>query len=217
MNVVSLDFLKLQSKNWIPLDLNKVLYIIVHHIDAAYANPSDINQWHLNNGWSGGFGYNEYIRKDGTVYIGRGDNIGAQCAGMNSSSYGIACEGDYDVETVMPIAQFNSLVERIKFNSARFPNFLETTPHSRFVNTSCPGKYFPFLRMLQEINKLQSSLDEANSIDEEFKANLELLQSYGKISSPQYWLDNCKDGGNVDGLYAKIVLNKFAELLKSWY
>lgn len=131
----------------IPLNLNKVLFIMVHHIDAEHATPQDIHQWHLANGWAG-FGYNEFIAKDGTVYIGRGDYIGAQCANMNSKSYGIAVEGDYDKETQMPPDQFNSLVARIKYNQKRFPNFIRAAQHKEFVDTSCPGKFFPW-QMLQ--------------------------------------------------------------------
>lgn len=140
VNIIKTNFV--YEKPLIPLDMNKVNYIILHHPDAVNATPQQIHQWHLDNGWSGA-GYNEYVRKDGTVYILRGDNIGAQCQGFNSVSYGICAEGDYDTETNMPQAQFDALVQRIKYNKARFKNFKAIVPHNVFGNTSCPGKYFP--------------------------------------------------------------------------
>jgi len=126
----------------IPLDLERVQYIVLHHIAAKTATPAQIHQWHLDRGWNGA-GYNEYIRKDGTVHIMRGDHIGAQCHGYNSKSYGIAVEGDYDKERFMPLAQMNSLAKRIAFHEKRLPNLKETVPHSAFAATACPGAHFP--------------------------------------------------------------------------
>lgn len=146
-NVINTNFK--YAKPLIPLDLDNVKYIILHHPEAEMASPEQIHQWHLENDWAG-FAYNEYIRKDGTVIIGRGDFIGAQCAGMNSSSYGICCEGNYEVETTMPEAQLKSVIERIAFNKARFKNYKCTAPHSQFGSTACPGKYFPLARILKE-------------------------------------------------------------------
>jgi len=137
-----------------PLDLDAVNYIIIHHLGASTATPEDINQWHKENGWSG-FGYNEYIKKDGTVYIGRGDNVGAQCLGYNEVSYGIACEGDYDKEKDMPQAQFLALVKRIQDNIPRFKNFKCVVPHKQFTETECPGKYFPLTEVLSVLNKIE--------------------------------------------------------------
>lgn len=186
-------------KALIPLNLEKVFFILVHHIAALFATPEQIHQWHLNNGWDG-FGYNEYIRKDGTVYIGRGDNIGAQCANMNSKSYGIAVEGNYDTEYEMPDVQLEALVERIIYNSKRFPNQVEVAPHNRFYATSCPGKYFPF-------NKVIATLAEDNEV---FENDLAMLRSYGIINSPDYWVNNAVNGGNVKGEYARSLIHNMA-------
>jgi hypothetical protein len=152
MNIIKMSFPESQTKNWVPLDLKKIFFLILHHVDAVKADPMDINKWHLvDNGWNGGFGYNEYIRKDGTLYIGRGLNVGAQCEGMNSKSYAIALEGNYDTETNMPKAQYDSLIQRIRDNQSHFPNKLQVVPHSQFYPTSCPGKNFPTLDILKEL------------------------------------------------------------------
>jgi N-acetyl-anhydromuramyl-L-alanine amidase AmpD len=134
-----------------PLSPLSVENIIIHHIEATKASIFDIHQWHLSNGWLG-CGYNEYIRKDGTVYIGRGDNQGAHCYGYNENSYGIACEGNYDVEKSMPIAQYQSLVERIKYHRSRFKNLKKIGGHREFLVTACPGRYFPLDKVKTAIN-----------------------------------------------------------------
>lgn len=132
----------LQFKNpLIPLDPNNVEYIVLHHISKSFAEPDEIHQWHLDFGWDG-FGYGEYDRKDGSVFIGRGDNVGAHCQGYNSKSYGIAVEGNYDEEE-MPQVQFLTLLKRIKFHQARFKH-ATVVLHSKLFPTQCPGKKFPW-------------------------------------------------------------------------
>lgn len=124
-------------KPLIPLDMSKLKYVVLHHIEAKFATAEDIHMWHRQNGWSGA-GYNIYIRKDGTRHIMRGNNIGAHCEGFNSVSYGIAVEGNYDIEKEMPSAQFTTLCKELK----KFPK-LEIKLHKELGKTNCPGKYFP--------------------------------------------------------------------------
>lgn len=189
------------AKPLIPLDLNNVKYIILHSIDAVAATPEQIHEWHLKNGWSG-FGYNEYIRKDGSVFIGRGDNIGAQCQGYNSKSYGIACEGDYDTETEMPKEQLKSLIARIKYNKARFKNLVEIVPHSKLFATSCPAKYFPLNVVLGSINVI--TLPDA----------IKILQEHGIINSPQYWEDVASNKVQANGDYVASLIQNIARFIK---
>jgi N-acetylmuramoyl-L-alanine amidase len=150
MNILSSN---LKFKPLTPLDLRKVEYIIIHHLKAITATPEDIHKWHLDKGWSGA-GYNEYIRKDGTVYIMRGDNKGAHTENYNTNGYGIAVEGDYDVEQTMPTAQFNSLVQRIKHNLGRFPNVKKVVGHKDLDSTACPGKNFPMIRLRKAVSDM---------------------------------------------------------------
>ena len=185
----------------ISLNLQKLFFIILHHIEAEQATPEEIDTWHKENGWNG-FGYNEYIRKDGTVYVGRGDNIGAQCAGMNSKSYGIAVEGNYNTEFEMPDVQFKSLLERVEYNKSRFPNSVEITPHSRFVDTKCPGQYFPFQKLIAALAQ-----------DEIFDNDLKVLKACGVINSPDYWEKNAVFSGSVSGEYARALIHNMASKL----
>lgn len=188
-------------KPLIPLNMKKVFFIVLHHVDAVHASPENIHEWHLENGWNG-FAYNEYIRKDGSVYIGRGNNIGAHCSGMNSKSYGIAIEGNYNIEEKMPDVQFDSLIVRIKINFDKFSNRKEVCPHNRFVNTNCPGKYFPYQKIIVELSKTHAQ--------EIFKNDLDILKNCGIINSPEYWMQNAVIGGNIRGEYARFLIHNFA-------
>lgn len=139
-----------------PLKVEDVQYIIIHHAAVKEASPEAIHRNHIGRGWAG-IGYNEYIRKDGTVYICRGDNVGAHTKGWNDKSYGICVEGNYEKETEMPEVQFNALVQRIVANKARFPNLEGIKGHKDFVATACPGKNFPMDRLLKAVKLLESA------------------------------------------------------------
>ena len=131
---------------------------MIHHMAAIKATPQEIHQWHLDKGWNG-FGYNEYIRKNGNVYIGRGDKRGAHTANMNSETYGIGLEGNYDIETEMPKEQFNSLIQRIRYHQSRMPLKPVPMPHSEFFPTSCPGKNFPMVKMYDALHKSEDNIN----------------------------------------------------------
>jgi len=135
------------------LNLDLVKFLVVHHIEADNATPLDIHNWHLGNGWSGA-GYNEYIRKDGTVYIMRGDKIGAHAIGCNSSSYGIALEGNYQHNSDVPKEQYNALIERLKFHKARMKD-PTIVPHSALNSTDCPGIQFPIGRVISDVERVE--------------------------------------------------------------
>ena len=161
-----------------PLAPEQVLFLIVHHIDASKATPEQIHEWHLDRNWSG-FGYNEYIKKDGTVYIGRGDNVGAHTKGYNENGYGIALEGKYDVE-LMPIAQYDSLIERLKYHKNRFVNLKSIAGHRDLGATSCPGKNVKMDIIVQEVYKVEKITDINKALDVLVNAKI--------INSKDYWL-----------------------------
>ena len=155
MRIIETNF-KYKGK-LVPLNLEKVFHIVLHHIKADTATANKIHEWHLERFL--GFGYNEYIRKDGSVYIGRGDFIGAQCKGMNSKSYGIALEGDFTNGNQMTDEQLDSLIERINYHKDRMPNKVTVEPHNKFVRTECPGKHFP-MSNIQRILKDNPRIEE---------------------------------------------------------
>jgi N-acetylmuramoyl-L-alanine amidase len=203
MNVAQTNF-KYKS-TLIPLNPDKVLFIVLHHPDAVKYSPEQCHADHLKNGWNGA-GYNEYIRKDGTVYIMRGDHVGAQCDNNNSKSYGICCEGDYNKETAMPQAQYEALIERLVYHKGRFKNLVGIEPHSKFNATSCPGKYFP-------LQKIYASF-EAKADTHDLLWAIDVLQVNGVVTSPNYWRENAVVGENVKGEYAGSLIIKMANKLR---
>jgi hypothetical protein len=207
MKVINITNQLYPTNKLIPLEINAVQYLVLHHAEAN-GTWQDINVWHKNNGWSAG-GYNEYITKDGTVYIMRGDTIGAHCKGFNSISYGICCEGNYKIETQMPSIQFNALVNRIKFNSNRFKNLKAIVPHSRLYNTECAGVYFPYEKIIQIIS--QPSNSSKSSDDLLFEKAV-----YNKkiITTPEYWINNCQKGKKLNGQWVHDIILNFVAMFK---
>ena len=93
--------------------------IVLHNADSNNCTVEDINQWHLENGWTM-IGYHYYVRKDGSIYKGRPDNaIGSHCKGSNTGSIGICFEGRYMTETI-PQEQYNSGIELIKYLFSKY-------------------------------------------------------------------------------------------------
>jgi len=163
-----------------PLNLDGVFFLVVHHIEATSATIEDIHRWHLDKGWDG-CGYNEYIRKDGTVYIGRGDNIGAHCLGHNQDGYGIALEGDYMKEYI-PIPQYNALIERLKYHKSRLKNLKSICGHRDLMSTDCPGKNIIMSTILSDVekgNNVDNRSDIDKAVDNAFRK--------GKITNKEYW------------------------------
>ncbi len=118
-------------------------YIVIHHPEAVTASVEQIHQWHVGNGWAG-IGYNLYIRKDGSVYAGRGvEYVGAHAQGYNSRSVGVCCEGDYHrKDKSMPAAQYAALVDVVRWLKQKYPD-AAVVGHRELMSTNCPGQYFP--------------------------------------------------------------------------
>lgn len=210
MNIVKYNH-RLNVSELTPINPNNFNAIAVHHMDHLTGNLNDVTSWHMDGNHWVWVGYNFWIGFDGTIYECRGINyLPAAVLNHNNHVLSIGFQGQYNQNNKMPDAQFNSGVELIKYLKSKLPNIKTVAGHRDFMNSTCPGKYFPLDKMIEEVNKV-----ETNSIDEEFKANLEILKSYTQINSVDYWLDNAVKGGKCEGEYVKILLNKFAEFFKN--
>lgn len=115
--------------------------IVLHNADASSCTIEEINEWHKNNGWIG-CGYHFLVRKDGSIYKGRPENvIGAHCQGSNTGSIGICFEGNYMTES-MPQVQYNTGIELLKYLFNKY-GVLAIYGHKELYNTDCPGTNFP--------------------------------------------------------------------------
>lgn len=199
-------------------------FIILHHAAASEASVTTIHNWHLQCGWMG-IGYHFYVRKDGSIYRGRPeDTIGAHAEGYNSRSIGICAEGNFEVET-MPDAQKQAIIELLRELKKRYPN-AQIKRHKDFAATACPGKNFPFDKIVKEVENMTLSVGAQGPEVKQLQENLIKL-GYGKYMEP-YGADGKygaktklavkafqRDNGlTVDGKAGPITLGKIEELLK---
>lgn len=208
-------FGQLNSKEaLIPLKLEEIEFIVVHHVEAINYTWEQCNADHKKNGWACA-GYNEMIYKNGDVYAIRGDFVGAHCKGYNTVSYGIALAGNYNIETEIPQAQLNSLVNRIIFHEKRLPKYVKLVEHKQLFDTECAGRYFNLELVkakIEEVKKIEMEKEKNKQLEEEKvkkleeiadinKENISKLAENGIINSPEYWEKASK--GNI----AKLIEN----------
>lgn len=115
---------------------------IFHNSGTTVRQAVDIiHNYHKNTRGYAGIGYHFYIRRDGSIYRGRPENMqGAHAYGANSDSIGICFEGNLNEEylTKEQIEAGRCLVSYLK---GKYGN-IEFTEHRKVCNTSCPGKNF---------------------------------------------------------------------------
>ncbi|MFY0714122.1 N-acetylmuramoyl-L-alanine amidase [Seonamhaeicola sp. NFXS20] len=76
--------------------MRTIKYIVVHcsaTVEGKDFNARDIDRWHKQRGWKG-IGYHYVVKLDGTIEVGRPENvIGAHVKGYNSKSIGVCYIG----------------------------------------------------------------------------------------------------------------------------
>lgn len=116
--------------------------IILHHAESKSCTADDIHSWHLKKGWSG-IGYHFFVRKDGSIYRGRPEEVvGSHAKGSNSDSIGICFEGSYMTET-MGQTQINAGRELVSYLKKKY-GISKVQKHKDVCSTNCPGTNFPF-------------------------------------------------------------------------
>lgn len=120
--------------------------IILHHA-AGSGSVEAVHAFHQNvRGWSG-IAYNFYVRKDGTIWQGRGlEYVGGHSGSKyDSRSVGICAEGNFEIEE-MSAAQKQSLIELIAYVIGKYPN-AKIIRHKDIAATACPGRNYPFVEI----------------------------------------------------------------------
>lgn len=122
-------------------------HLILHHAAAEEATAEGIHSYHCSRGWAG-IAYHYFVRKDGSIYRGRPENMkGGHTSNWNWCSIGICFEGNFDEETMSPRQQ-RAGRELIADIMSRYPS-IEVGKHSEYGQTACPGKNFPFGSLLE--------------------------------------------------------------------
>ena len=116
--------------------------IILHHAAAKTCTAQQIHSWHLANGWAG-IGYHFFVRKDGSIYRGRPEDVlGAHAGSNNYDSIGVCFEGSFDKEQ-MPAVQRQAGAELVAYLKQKY-GIRKVQKHSDVNATGCPGTHFPF-------------------------------------------------------------------------
>lgn len=163
--------------------------IVLHHSGVnVLQSVETIHNYHKNKGWAG-IGYHFYVRKDGSVYRGRPENMaGAHCPGVNSISLGICAEGDFEQE-IMNDVQKNAIVELIKDLKSRY-NIKWIKGHREILSTDCPGANYPLQEIIDLANNNEINNNNATQTSED--KNTDIFND-GKINCMydiQEWLKN---------------------------
>lgn len=91
----------------------RISHVVFHTLAySGVAGAFECDSWHRNRGWLG-IGYNEVIRRNGTVEAGRDpDAIPAGVYGLNRTGYHIAMEGNGDRKDFSG-PQYAALADRV--------------------------------------------------------------------------------------------------------
>lgn len=131
-------------------------YIVVHHVGKRGSfSVEDIHQMHLNRDMAG-IAYHYYIRKDGEIYEGRprwkkGAHVNDKVHHYNSISVGVCFEGDFNFDK-MEDQQLEASIILLSVLSLAYGNAEICTHHYLDSRRDCPGKNFPFQKLLHEVH-----------------------------------------------------------------
>ncbi len=153
------------------LYVSKVKYIMIHHSAHPSWDVYDVHNYHKNsNGWIG-IGYNFFINPDGTVFEGRGFNIGAGATGYNSNSIHICFAGNFEKQKPSN-SQLRNGKELIKWLLEILPLNVKIIGHKDIGKTACPGRNFP----LEEFKNIRKEKKEMRY------QKLEDVPNYAKVT-----------------------------------
>ena len=138
MNIVEKSY----SLNGVLKKRIKTDTIFLHHASAKTCTPEQVDSWHKQRGWTC-IGYHFLVRKDGTIYRGRPENVvGAHASNHNNTSIGICAEGNFEIE-IMSEVQKRALIELVSYLRKKY-NISKVLRHKDIGATDCPGKNYPF-------------------------------------------------------------------------
>ena len=183
------------------LYLAKVKYIMIHHTAHPTWDIYDTHNYHQKtNGWAG-LGYNFFINPDGTVFEGRGFNVGAGATGYNYNSLHICFAGNFE-NTKPTETQIKNGKELIKYLINLLPQKVEILGHGDVGDTLCPGKYFP----LDEFKNIRKEMEEETMLNE-------LIEEYGEENVKRA-LKKLIESVNDDGKESEWATEEFEEAKK---
>jgi len=153
----------------LPLDVNRVDAVVVHHTATFFLRPSAtiaeelahidmIHIYHQSKGW-GGFAYHFIVFPSGRSYLVVPlTQWGAHVKGENDHLHAVVVAGDFT--DVVPVrAQQEGVAEGIRLVYATLGRRVPIRPHRSWTPTSCPGNtwqsWVPGLTALVEEDEME--------------------------------------------------------------
>ncbi|MGL5821711.1 MAG: peptidoglycan recognition protein family protein [Sarcina sp.] len=147
LNIIKTDFIWDNKKT---LELgNKPKKIILHHSAIPDMTIDEVHEKHLENGWAG-IGYHYFVRKDGSIYEGRKENvIGAHVKEHNIDTLGICLEGDFE-QSVPTKIQYEKTLKLLQYLNLKY-NIDKIEGHREHNQTLCPGDNLKISEIIKDL------------------------------------------------------------------
>ena len=182
-----------------PLYLPKIKYIMIHHTAHPTWNIYDVHNFHQHtDGWIG-IGYNFFINPDGTVFEGRGLNVGAGATGYNYNSIHVCFAGNFE-NTNPTQKQLENGKKLIEYLLTLVPSDAQIVGHKDIGKTACPGRNFP----LNEFKSIKKEMEDKKMFETgQGKEAIEYLTKQGRITNKEQALQKLDLIKNEEWTYIK--------------
>lgn len=182
-----------------PLYLPKIKYIMIHHTAHPTWNIYDVHNFHQHtNGWIG-IGYNFFINPDGTVFEGRGLNVGAGATGYNYNSIHVCFAGNFE-NTNPTQKQLENGKKLIEYLLTLVTSDVQIIGHKDIGKTACPGRNFP----LDKFKSIKKEMEEKKMFETgQGKEAIEYLTKQGRIMNKEQALQKLDLIKNEEWTYIK--------------
>lgn len=128
------------TKKYRSRSINDIKNIIVHHSGTDSGSAEAFARYHVeSNGWPG-IGYHYVIDKLGNIYrCNRLETISYNTSGNNFDSVGVCLIGNFDKVMASDVQML--ALRNLTDNLVGHLGPLEINWHSKYKDTTCPGKY----------------------------------------------------------------------------
>ncbi|MGL4741023.1 MAG: peptidoglycan recognition protein family protein [Sarcina sp.] len=151
LNIIKTDFIW-DEKETLEVG-NKPKAIILHHSAIAEMTIDEVHEKHLDNGWAG-IGYHYFIRKDGSIYEGRKEDvIGAHVKENNIDTLGICLEGNFEKNMPTEI-QYEKTLNLLRYLTKKY-NIDKIEGHREYNETLCPGDNLKISEIIKDLSILE--------------------------------------------------------------
>lgn len=135
-------------------DLSDLSYIVLHHTASSTTQiPEQIQYRDLKSGKSYSAPYHYLVYRDGRIYKSRPISESGTCVEkMNSKVICVAGVGNWDESDLTTPVFVESVAKLCAVLLYHYPK-LEIVPHKYLVATDCPGRFFPFQKILKRVEQ----------------------------------------------------------------